>query len=185
MHATGRPAACDRWIGRVATDTLDGTDGVIDHYVKPVELSPDADVDAWYRRLEDRLLTYQVFPPSLMRAHICSDDGRLHEGTTVVQRVALGPFTLEAGVRVIRVWHHEDTEYVETGFTYATLAGHPERGISTFRLRRQADGASIDFLIDVRSQPGSWLTHLARPVTRRFQVRATEAALAYFTSSKP
>ena len=154
------PAACDRWRGRAETDSLDGTEGVIDHYAKRVELPPGADIGSSFRRLEDRLLTYQVFPPRLMRAHICSDDGRLHEGITIVQRVPIGPLTLEAGVRVIRVWHHEDAEREETGFTYVTLQGHPERGISTFRLRRLADPPSIDLLIDVRSRPGSLFTRL-------------------------
>ncbi len=102
-----------------------------------------------------------------------------------MQRVAIGPLTLEAGVRVIRVWHHEDAEREETGFAYATLQGHPERGISTFRLRRRMDPPAIDLLIDVRSRPGSWLTRLAQPVARRFQIRATEAALAYFTATEP
>jgi uncharacterized protein (UPF0548 family) len=185
MRSIDLPAGCDRWRGRVETDSLDGTDGVVDHYAKPVELPADADIGSWFRRLEDRLLTYQVFPPRLMRAHLCSDGGHIHEGTTIVQRVAIGPLTLEAGVRVIRVWHHEDAEGEETGFTYATLQGHPERGISTFRLRRRTDPPSIDLLIDVRSRPGSWLTRLARPVARRFQIRATEAALAYFTSAEP
>jgi uncharacterized protein (UPF0548 family) len=185
MRSIDLPAACVRWIGRIETDSLDGTEGVIDHYAKLVELPPGEDVGSWFRRLEDRLLTYRVFPPSLMQVHICAEDDRLHEGTTIVQRVAIGPLTLESGVRVIRVWHHEDEDGGETGFTYATLQGHSERGISTFRLRRRTAPPSIELLIDVRSRPGSWLTRLARPVARRFQVGATEAALAYFTSTEP
>jgi uncharacterized protein (UPF0548 family) len=185
MHATRPPAPCARWIGKVETDSLDGTEGVVDHYAMAVDLPPAVDSESRFRRMEDRLLTYQVFPPHLMDARVCSDDSRLREGTTIVQRVAIGPLTLEAGVRVIRVWHHEDPEGGEAGFTYATLQGHPERGISTFRLRHRADPPAIDFMIDVRSRPGSWLTRLARPVARRFQIRATEAALAYFTSAEP
>jgi uncharacterized protein (UPF0548 family) len=185
MRSIDPPTACDRWRGRVETDSLDGTEGVIDHYAKLVELPPGPDIGSWFRRLEDRLLTYRVFPPSLMQAQICGEDARLREGTTIVQRVSIGPLSLEAGVRVIRVWRHEDDDGAETGFTYATLQGHPERGISTFRLRRRTAPPSIDLLIDVRSRPGSWLTRLARPLARRFQIRATEAALAYFTSSEP
>ena len=117
-----------------------------------------------------------------MHARVCSEDGRLREGTTIVQRVAIGPVTLESGVRVIRVWRHQDADGEESGFTYATLQGHPERGVSTFRLRHQRAPPSIEFLIDVRSRPGSWLTRLARPLARRFQIRATEAALDSFTS---
>lgn len=182
MHSPRPRDHCERWIRRLETDSLDGTEGVVDHYAKGVELPVGADIASWFRRLEDRLLTYQVFPPRRMRAHVCSDDGRLREGTTIVQQVGIGPMTLEAGVRVIRVWRRHDGDGDETGFTYATLEGHPEQGISTFTIRHLAGQPSIDFIIDVRSRPGSWLIKLARPVTRRFQVRATEAALAHFTS---
>jgi uncharacterized protein (UPF0548 family) len=183
--ATRPLPACERWVGRRETDSLDGDEGVIDHYARRVELPPGADIGSWFRRFEDRLLAYRVFPPDLMHAHICSEDDRLREGTTIVQRVAIGPLTLEAGVRVIRVWHHEDEDIDETGFTYATLQGHPERGISTFRLRRRTAPPSIDLLIDVRSRPGVWLTRVARPIARRFQIRATKAALAYLISTDP
>ncbi len=82
MRSIDRPAACDRWMRRVETDSLDGTEGVIDQYAKLVELPPGADIGSWFRRLEDRLLTYRLFPPSLMQAHICAEDDRLQEGTT-------------------------------------------------------------------------------------------------------
>lgn len=168
----------------VETDSLAGRDGVVDHYARSVDVPAHADPAAWFEYLEERLLTYQVFPPDLMDARVCSADGRLREGTTIVQRVAIGPVTLEAGVRVIRVWQDRDAGGAETGFTYTTLQGHPERGVSSFRLRRSTDATSIDFLIDVRSRPGSWLTRLTRPAARRFQIRATEAALAYVTSAE-
>ncbi len=183
MRSTSRPDACDRWVRRAETDSLEGTEGAIDHYARAVVLPPHADLDTFFQRLEDRLLTYQVFPPRLMEALICSEDGRLSEGATIVQRVAVGPWTLEAGVRVIRVWSRRDAAGAETGFTYTTLRGHPERGVSTFRIRRDAEEPRINFLIDVRSRPGSWLTKLARPVARRFQIRATHAALTYFTAA--
>ena len=183
MDSTDKQAACDRWVRRVETDSLAGTGGVIDHYARSVDVPADEDPTAWFGRLEERLLSYQVFPPEIMQAQVCSPDARLREGTTIVQRVAIGPVTLEAGVRVLRVWRDRDAEGAETGFTYATLEGHPERGVSTFRLRRNTDATSIAFLIDVRSRPGSWLTRLTSPVARRFQIRATEAALAYFTAT--
>jgi uncharacterized protein (UPF0548 family) len=96
-----------------------------------------------------------------------------------VQYVAVGPFSLEAAVRVVRVWNVRAGDASETGFTYATLQGHPERGLSTFRLRWSPDGR-MTFLIEARSRPGSVLTRLTRPLARRFQRKATEAALAHF-----
>jgi uncharacterized protein (UPF0548 family) len=176
------PRACDRWMKKATTDRLEGTEGVLDHYSRDVELSPGQDAEGAFRVLEKQLLTYRIFPPRLMRAEVCSDDGRIHEGTTIVQHVALGPLRLEAAVRVVRVWRNRDGDAEEIGFTYATLQGHPERGISTFRIRR-SDQGHITFLIDARSRPGSLLTRLTRPFARRFQRQATEAALAHFTAA--
>ncbi len=144
----GRRSACGRWLDAVTTDSLEGTEGVVDHYSRDIPLRAGEDADAVFRRLEDRLLRYQIFPPRVMRAEICSDDHRVHYGTTIVQHVALGPVPLKAAVRVLRVWR--DTE--EVGFTYATLQGHPERGISTFRIRR-AEPGQITFEIESRSRP--------------------------------
>ena len=177
-----RRSSCRRWEAAATTDSLEGTEGVVDHHSRDVRVQEDEAIDAVFRQLQDRLLRYQIFPPRIMRAEVCSDDGRIHEGTTIVQHVAIGPLRMEAAVRVVRVWRGETEEAEEIGFTYATLEGHPERGISTFRLRRSALG-SITFLIDTRSRPGSLLTRLARPLARRFQLRATEAALRYFTAA--
>lgn len=173
---------CDRWLTELTTDSLDGTGGDLDRYAKDVEVPDDRDVDAVFGLLEDRLLTYRIFPPRLMRPVVCSEDGRLREGTTIVQHVAIGPLSLEAAVRVVRVWRDHGADADESGFTYATLEGHPERGISTFRIRRRSGERTIAFLIDVRSRPGSLLTRVARPFARRFQRHATEAALARFAA---
>lgn len=173
--------ACDRWKTSATTDSLEGTEGVVDHYSRDVDLPPGQDADAVFRLLEERLLSYEIFPLRLMRAEVCSEDGRIHEGTTIVQHVALGPIPLEAAVRVVRVWHSREGDAEEVGFTYATVKGHPERGISTFRIRR-SNQDHITFLIDARSTPGSLLTRLTRPFARRFQRRATEAALSHFTA---
>lgn len=179
-----RQSSWDRWKSAATTDSLEGTEGVVDHHTRDVRVQPGEAVEAVFRRLEDRLLRYEVFPPSVMRAEVCSEDGLIHEGTTIVQHVAIGPLRLEAAVRVLRVWNTQTEDVQEIGFTYVTLKGHPERGISTFRLRRSAEGP-ITFLIDSRSRPGSLLTRLTRPIARRFQLRATEAALRHFTGSAP
>jgi uncharacterized protein (UPF0548 family) len=138
-----------------------------------------------FELLDQRLRRYDIFPPRLMRAEICSGDGLVHDGTTIVQRVRVGPIRLEAGVRVLRVWRHRDGDAEESGFTYATLRGHPERGVSTFRIRRRLDRDDIAFLIDVRSRPGTLLTRLTRPLARRFQRRATDAALDHVSRPIP
>src|SRR5262245_48641288 len=99
MKTDSHSSACRRWAARAMTDTLEGTAGVIDHYARGVEVSSGHDGDAVFRDLSDRLLTYRIFPPSVLRADVCSIDGRIREGTTIVQRVAIGPFPLESAVR--------------------------------------------------------------------------------------
>ena len=157
---------------------------MVDHYARHLLLASREDADSAFRLLEERLLTYDIFPPALMKSEVCSGDGRVQPGTTIVQRVAIGPLRLEAAVRVARVWRSADNERQEVGFMYATLRGHPERGVSTFRLRRDTVQNQITFSIDARSRPGSLLTQLARPIARRFQRNATKAALAHFLALK-
>ena len=176
-------ASCAPWLDAPATDSVDGTEGFVDHYVAQIEPPRGVDVDSVFFHFEDRLFRYDIFPPTLMRAKVCSDDERLREGTTIVQHVAVGPFTLVSAVRVARVWHVEGADGIESGFSYVTLEGHPERGVSSFRLSRTADGR-IMFSIDARSRPGSLLTRIGRPFARRFQRGATEAALAHFVAGR-
>ncbi len=108
-----------------------------------------------------------------MRSRLCSGPS-IGIGTTIVQRVNIGPVVMESAVRVVDLWHRDD----EVGFVYVTTAGHPERGASWFRVRR--DGAGVMFEIETRSRPGTALTRLAAPFSRRFQRWATDRALDQF-----
>ena len=141
---------------------------------------PGLDPEAVFAHLVERLLRYEIFPQSVMQSLVCSDDGQLHEGTTIVQRVAIGPLRIEAAVRVLSVWRTDDSGIEVAGFTYATLPGHPERGTSSFWVSRHKETGRISFAVEARSQPGSLLYRLGRPVARRFQRHATLAALEYF-----
>jgi uncharacterized protein (UPF0548 family) len=173
---------CERWTGTPATDALDGTRGVLDQYERAAVVRSGETPAAAFDRLEQRLLRYEIFPPRIMDARVCSEDRRLHEGTTIVQRVHLGPWRLESAVRVLQVWRSQGEDGDEAGFSYVTLEGHPERGVSTFLLIRQAGSERVLFRIVVRSRPGSDLARLARPFARWFQRHATEAALGHFTA---
>jgi uncharacterized protein (UPF0548 family) len=177
-----RDGTCQHWLMVAASDSLEGTAGTIDHYERVVVVPAGMGPEETFGLLEARLLDYRIFPPSIMRAEVCSDDGRVHNGTTIIQHVAVGPFRLEAAVRVIRVWRGRDPGAEEIGFTYATLEGHPERGVSSFSVRWNVNDQVITFVIDARSQPASLVARLTRPLARRFQRQATEAALAHFTA---
>ena len=173
---------CERWTDAPATDSLEGTGGVVDRYERDAAVRSGESRTAAFDRLEGRLLRYDVFPPRVMDARVCSRDGRLHESTIIVQRVRLGPLRLEFAVRVLRVWSDRGGEADEAGFSYVTLKGHPERGVSTFSLSRPADADKITFRIDVRSRPASLLARAARPCARWFQRHATEAALGHLAT---
>jgi hypothetical protein len=86
-------------------------------------------------RLRSRLLSYDIFPPRFLRFVICPP-GELVVGSVIVQRVGFGPVALESAVRVVDVWQRQTDGGQEAGFTYVTLAGHPERGVASFKVRK-------------------------------------------------
>lgn len=124
------------------------------------------------------LSRYHIFPPTRMRAHVCTPDGRMVIGATVIQRVLIGPIAMEMGVRVVDTIG--DAEGLrQAGFTYATLEGHSERGIATFSVRERA-GEPATFEIESWSTPGTLLARLGRPIARWAQRSFTREGLVYF-----
>lgn len=182
MDSAPANRACDRWRAVGTTDSIEGMEGAVDHYERVVQAPAGMPADEVFRTLEERLLRYEIFPLEIMKSVVCSEDGLIAEGTTLLQRVPIGPITLNVAVRVVRLWRMHSEGVDEVGFTYATLQGHPERGVSSFALRRDKPTDRVTFAIDVRSRPGSLFTRLGRPIARRFQRKATEAALAHFAS---
>jgi uncharacterized protein (UPF0548 family) len=142
-----------------------------DHYAGRVEGS--------FESALDRLLRYDIFPPERLRALVSSPDGRVATGVTIVQRVRFGPLALEAAVRVIECELTADA----ARFAYATLHGHPERGIASFALERHPSG--LRFIAQAWSRPGNNLARLGRPLARRLQRSITREAIEYFCESPP
>lgn len=147
----------------------------IDHYEVQVQAGVDPSPSSLFERIRTRLFAYDIFPPRLVDSLIWPS-GRIDEGAMIVQRVRLGPVALEMAVRVIEAWDFDDGAVREAGFTYATIVGHPERGIETFRVRLQSDGR-VMVVVDARSRPGILLTRLGYPAARLFQRGLTESAL--------
>ena len=94
------------------------------------------------------------------------------EGTEVVMRVSFGPVRVVAPVRVVYVVDSADRR----GFAYGTLPGHPECGEERFLVSLDVDGTWLE--IRAFSRPGRWFTHLAGPLGRLLQQRATSRYLA-------
>jgi uncharacterized protein (UPF0548 family) len=134
----------------------------------------DAPLRGEFERAIDALLEYRIFPPHRMVAHVCTLDGRVALGATIVQRLVLGPVAIETAVRVIEI----QRDLNGARYAYATLHGHPERGIASFAVLRT--GGRIMFEAQAWSRAGSWLTVAARPVSRALQRAFTREAVAAF-----
>jgi uncharacterized protein (UPF0548 family) len=129
-----------------------------------------------FERAAEALLLYEIFAPGRMYRRVCTSDGRVAVGATIIQRVVLGPASIETAVRVIEVECTED----RASFAYATLQGHPERGVASFAVTR-AHGPHR-FEAQAWSRAGNLLTTLGRPVSRALQRGLTREAVASFCS---
>jgi uncharacterized protein (UPF0548 family) len=79
--------------------------------------------------------------------------------------------------RLLGVWAVNVCRIVEVvdenarfGFAYGTLPGHVERGEERFLVERRDDD-SVWYEVRAVSKPGTWLTRLGYPLTRRWQRR--------------
>lgn len=80
---------------------------------------------------------------------------------------------LHAPVRVVEVFRSDE----RTGFTYATMPGHPEDGEETFVVERRADGG-VEFVVRAHSRPATWWVRLGSPAAHLAQDVATRRYLA-------
>ena len=137
---------CERW-ARLPTNATreDVSHG---HYVHDLY---EASFSGNFERAADSLFQYKIFPIHRMRAFVDTPNRRVTIGVTIVQRIIFGPVAIESGVRVIEVERTRERAM----FAYATLQGHPERGIASFAVIR--DGATGKFQAQAWSRSGSWL----------------------------
>ncbi|WP_022880961.1 DUF1990 family protein [Gryllotalpicola ginsengisoli] len=97
-----------------------------------------------------------------------SGEPQISNGMSAVLRMHLGPFTVDAPVRVVYVVEDEN----RVGFAYGTLAGHPESGEEAFMLERRADD-SVWLTVRAFSRPASFGWRLLSPVLRQVQKNMT------------
>jgi hypothetical protein len=127
------------------------------------------------------LFAYRIFPEHIMTFLTQWDQEKrtMKVGDTIVQQVYLPPFPrfsqkIVFGVRISEVIDEPDRK----GFSYETLEGHVERGISTFTIERLED--RVNFKIQTYSTPGNMLTRLVGPVfSVPYQAYCTKAALEH------
>jgi uncharacterized protein (UPF0548 family) len=158
---------------------------VHDHHETVVPVPAGVSPDDSFETARERLFRYRMFPERLLLPRLASLDGRVAEGTVVAFRfrLPLVPLAFESAVRVVETWDRTEADARAAVFAVATLEGHVERGFETFEVRLERSSGRLTFAIDAWSRPAWWLARLGGPITRRFQLAASRAALRFVASS--
>lgn len=127
----------------------------------------------------DFLFDYNIFPDKIMsfKTQWASENRKMNIGDTIVQQVYLPPTKIFSqkiifGVRINEVIDQPNKK----GFSYETLEGHVEKGISTFTLEQLNN--KLIFKIHTYSTPGNFLTKLLGPIfSIPYQTFCTKSAL--------
>ncbi|MCK6615223.1 MAG: DUF1990 domain-containing protein [Ignavibacteriaceae bacterium] len=127
------------------------------------------------------LFDYQIFPPAIMifKTEWEAEKRTMRAGDTIAQQIYLPPLRnfsqkIIFGVRIKEIIDQPDKK----GFSYETLEGHVEKGISTFTLE-EIQGKTV-FRIHTLSKPGILITRLLAPVfSVPYQTYCTNEALKY------
>ena len=137
---TPGPDACTRWNDAAPTSPREGLPtGIYDRHQAHVRLLNGEDADAAFVRIRTRLFVYDIFPPNLICFVLCPERA-IEPDSLIVQRAGIGPLRLESAVRVVETWDRDADGERDAGFRYVTLAGHPERGVTSFSVRRDSSG---------------------------------------------
>lgn len=125
------------------------------------------------------LFNYHIFPSRIMGYQTqWEDENReMRAGDTIVQQAYVPPLGVLSMKLIFAVRIHEIiNESNKRGFSYETLEGHAEKGISTFTVESQ-DGKLI-FKIQTCSITGNLLSTIAGPVfSVPYQAYCTRQAL--------
>jgi uncharacterized protein (UPF0548 family) len=125
------------------------------------------------------IMRYRAFSPSHLVGLRGDPDAPATVGETIRARYAfLTGMDLVFAARVIAVFDEANGSEHRAGFTYRTLAGHPECGEETFEVRKELGTGRVFARISARSRPGTWLVRVLRPLARRRQLAAGRAAIA-------
>ena len=125
------------------------------------------------------LFDYQIFPNNIIEGY-CEwlvEKKQMEVGDTIVQQAFLPPsrtFSQKVifGVRISEVIN----EGSRRGYSYKTLEGHVEKGVSTFTIEKKE--GKTEFVIRTFSKPGNFLTRLLGPIfSIPYQTYCTKSAL--------
>lgn len=133
----------------------------------------------------DFLFAYKIFPENILSPFTQwnYENRKMQSGDTIVQQIFIPPVKsisqkIICGVRVKDVIDEEQRK----GFSYETLEGHVEKGISIFTVEESRHG--IFFVIKTFSEPAHFLAKLVAPVfSRPYQKYCTQKALLHVKRS--
>ncbi len=125
------------------------------------------------------LFGYKIFPANIMTylTQWEHENREMRTGDTIVQQVFLPPVKTFSqkiifGVRISEIIDRDDVR----GFSYETLDGHVEKGISAFTFEQ--NGQETIFKVHTFSSPANILTKLLGPVfSVPYQTYCTGAAI--------
>jgi uncharacterized protein (UPF0548 family) len=132
-----------------------------------------------HRRAAEIVLAYRVFPPRVGTPVVARAPVEVGDVVGLRYRTAAGGLELFFASRVTERIDGEHDGWWRTGFTYRTLAGHPECGQETFAVETELATGRVQYAMRSFSRPGHWLSRAGAPVTRWLQVRANRAALRH------
>ena len=129
----------------------------------------------------DFFFNYAIFPENIITCltQWTFEKRQMQIGDTIVQQAFIPPIKgwsqkIIFGVRINNIIN----ESTRIGFSYETLNGHVEKGISTFTIEKTSDKKTI-FKIHTFSKPGNLLTRSAGPIfSLPYQKYCTTQALA-------
>ena len=172
-----------KWIARPINPAIARGPGPRDHRdnherVIGVETSGPPQPGGLHSRAATLILSYQVFPPSLLSGVL--ERTPVDVGDTVGAAYHFLPgIDIFFASRVVERFDREENGLWRTGFTHQTLVEHPELGQETFVVEKNLQSGEITVALRAWSRTGLWLTKLGAPVVRRLQVNAGQAALDY------
>ncbi len=180
----GRSPALSYWLARdFSNEVLAGprpTDDR-DRHTAIVAKEPPGDPlpDGPFRRVATAIGEYRIFPTTIGDRVL--ERSPVQVGDTVGLSYRLLPgLRMFIASRVIDVFDERTATGWKAGFTYRTLAGHPELGEETFAVEKNRDSGNVTASLTAWSRPGHWLTRIGYWYARRTQRRAGRAALVNF-----
>jgi len=134
--------------------------------------------DGVHRRAAAALLRFEVFPARLVRPVLRREPVQVGDTVGLCYHAAPG-MDLFFAARVVARFDEEKDGVWRSGFTYRTLAGHPELGQETFSVEKDLATGRVIVALRSWSRPGTVLARMGAPWVRRQQVRASRAALEH------